>query len=64
MEDVPMISQTTADQLLQSLAQLRNALSELALMVSDFQFEHDTKSCALAAEHTERLLNAIRRETM
>jgi hypothetical protein len=59
-----MISQTTADQLVLSLKRLRIALSELALMASDFQFEYDTASRQLAAQHTERILNAIRRESL
>jgi hypothetical protein len=58
-----MNSQTTADQLIQSLTKLRVALSELAFMVSDFQFEHDANMRELAAQHTDRILNAIRRET-
>jgi hypothetical protein len=32
-------------------------------MVSDFQFEHDANMRELAAQHTDRILNAIRRET-
>jgi hypothetical protein len=57
-----MISQTSVDQLVLSLKRLRIALSELTLMASDFQFEHDMASRQLAALHADRILDAFRRE--
>jgi hypothetical protein len=57
-----MISQTSVDQLVLSLKRLRSALSELTLVTSDFQFDHDTASRQLAAQQTDRILNAIRLE--
>ena len=57
-----MISQTSVDQLVLSLKRLRIALSELTLVTSDFQFEHDIVSRRWAAQQTDRILNAIRLE--
>ena len=59
-----MISQTSADQLVQSLERLRVALGELAFMVTDFQFEYDVASRQWAAQQTGRILDEIRREPL
>lgn len=54
------VSQADAASLLDSLDRLRQALQELVLMATDFQFEHDAAKREAVTVQTKNLLNAIR----
>ena len=61
MDKLPSVSASTSQQLIHNLEMLRDALHELALAVSDFQFDHDAAQRLATQQQVEQMLSALRR---